>query len=151
MEVFVEIAEYLMFSQNKTLESIYRKMEDLDLEFRRGKSIIDINKAMEKALNPKISFCKTELEIESFATYLKVDVFKKKRTYKKGDRVKIVDYPPAGSGFMIFPEKDPKDTPMGKWLGKVMTVEQVQERCLIMKEDNGRFAWTFSLIDKKVE
>lgn len=149
MAVFMEMAEYLMFSQNKTLESVYRKMEDLDLEFRKGKSLKDINKSIEKARDPKVGFYKTELELEALATYLKVDVFKKKRTYKKGDRVKIVDNPPAGSGFMVC--KNPKDTPMGKWLGKVMTVVQVQERCLIMKEDNGRFAWTYSLIEKKVE
>ena len=147
----MEMAEYLMFSQNKTLESVYRKMEDLDLEFRKGKSLRDINKCIEKARDPKVGFYKTELELEVLATYLKVDVFKKKRTYKKGDRIKIVDNPPAGSGFMVFPGKDPKETPMGKWLGKVMTVVQVQERCLIMKEDNGRFAWTYSLIEKKVE
>lgn len=147
----MEMAEYLMFSQNKTLESVYCKMEDLDLEFRKGKSLRDINKSIEKARDPKVGFYKTELELEALATYLKVDVFKKKRTYKKGDRVKIVDNPPVGSGFMVFPGKDPKETPMGKWLGKVMTVVQVQERCLIMKEDNGRFAWTYSLIEKKVE
>lgn len=149
MSVFMDMAEYLMFSQNKELESVFRKMEELDLEFRKSKSIKDINKAIEKSRDPKMGHYKTELELEALATYLKVDVFKKKRTYKKGDRVIIVDTPPPGSGFMIG--KNPKETSMGKWLGKVMTVVQVQERCLIMKEDNGRFAWTYSLIEKKVE
>ena len=39
---------------------------------------------------------------------------------------------------------------MGQWLGKIMTIKQVQDRCYIMKEDKGRWAWTPMLIEKRI-
>ena len=59
--------------------------------------------------------------------------------YKKGDRVKIIDN--ASSWGTVYVEE------MSQWLGKTMTIAQVQERCYIMKEDKGRWAWTTSLIE----
>ena len=82
------------------------------------------------------------------AIYLKGDIVKKKSNYKVGDKVKIVNYPPKGSGFTIC--EDPLQCEMGQWLGKIMTIKQVQEHCYIMKEDRGRWAWTFDLIEKKI-
>lgn len=67
---------------------------------------------------------------------------------KPGDRVKIVDMPPKGSAFTIC--QDPKSTEMGQYLGKVVTVAQVQSRCVLIKQDRGKFAWTPCLIEKKV-
>ena len=147
--IYIELAEYLMFSENKNRISIDKKLDDLGLQFRKNKGIKDINKAIEKARDPKNGHYRTELEIDMLAVYLKVDVVKKKSKYKVGDKVKIVDYPPRNSAFMICDK--PVESEMGKWLGKVMTVKQVQDRCYIMKEDNGRWTWTNSLIEKKVD
>ncbi len=146
---YVELAEYILFSQDKSSEGLDKKLNDLSLEFRKNKGIRDINKAIEKARNPKNGFYRTELEIDMLSVYLKEDVVKKKSKYKVGDRVKIVDYPPKGSAFTIC--SNPFETEMGQWLGKIMTVKQVQERCYIMKEDKGQWAWTASLIEKKVD
>ena len=63
------------------------------------------------------------------------------RELKPGDRVKIVDIPPKGSAYT---------EEMGEWLGTVMTVKKVRERCCYMKEDGGKWAWTPMLIDRKV-
>lgn len=67
---------------------------------------------------------------------------------KPGDKVKIVDTPPKGSAFTLC--KDPKSTEMGQYLGKVVTVAQIQPRCVLIKQDRGKFAWTPCLIEKKV-
>ena len=146
--IYIELAEYLMFSENKNRVSIDKKLDDLGLQFRKNKGIKDINKAIEKARDPKNGHYRTELEIDMLAIYLKVDVVKKKAKYKVGDKVKIVDFPPRNSSFMICDK--PVESEMGKWLGKVMTIKKVEERCYIMKADNGRWAWTPSLIEKKV-
>lgn len=147
--VYMDLAEYVMFSGDKTKFGLDKKLNDLNLEFRKGKGIKDINKAIEKARDPKNGCYRTELEVDMLSMYLRVDVVKKKSKYKVGDKVKIVDYPPKGSGFMIC--DDPLTCEMGQWLGKIMTIRQVQERCYIMKEDRGRWAWTPSLIEKKVD
>ena len=147
--LYVELAEYIMFSQDKSLASVNKKIEDLGLQFRKNKGIKDINKAIEKARDPKNGHYRTELEIDMLAVYLKVDIVKKKAKYKVGDKVKIVDYPPRNSAFMIC--DNPVESEMGKWLGKIMMIRQVEERCYIMKEDKGRWAWTPSLIEKKVD
>ena len=147
--IYIELAEYLMFSENKNRVSIDKKLDDLGLQFRKNKGIKDINKAIETARDPKNGHYRTELEIDMLAIYLKVDVVKKKAKYKVGDKVKIVDFPPRNSAFMICDK--PVESEMGKWLGKVMTIKKVEERCYIMKEDNGRWAWTPSLIEKKVD
>lgn len=67
---------------------------------------------------------------------------------KPGDRVKIVDMPPKGSAFTIC--KDPKSVEMGQYLGKVVTIAQVQARCVLIKQDRGKFAWTPEFIERKV-
>ncbi len=67
---------------------------------------------------------------------------------KPGDKVKIVDMPPEGSAFTIC--ENPKSTKMGLYLGKVVTVTQVQPRCILIKQDKGKFAWTPCLIERKV-
>ena len=146
--IYIELAEYLMFSENKNRISIDKKLDDLGLQLRKNKGVKDINKAIEKARDPKNGHYRTELEIDMLAVYLKVDVVKKKSKYKVGDKVKIVDFPPRNSAFMICDK--PVESEMGKWLGKVMTIKKVEERSYIMKEDNGRWAWTPSLIEKKV-
>ena len=146
--VYLELAQYIMFSQEKGKESLEKKLNDLGLEFRKNKGIKDINKAIEKARDPKNGHYRTEMEVDYLALCLKIDVVKAKSKYKVGDRVKIVDYPPKGSGFMIC--DDPLQSEMGQWLGKIMTIRQVQERCYIMKEDKGRWAWTPVLIEKKI-
>ena len=67
----VELAEYIMFSQDKSSEGLDKKLNDLGLEFRKNKGIRDINKAIEKARNPKNGFYRTELEIDMLSVYLK--------------------------------------------------------------------------------
>ncbi len=146
--LYVDLAEYIMFSQDKSLAGVNKKIEELGLEFRKNKGISDINKAIQKARDPKNGHYRIEFEIDMLAIYLKGDIVKKKSKYKVGDRVKIVNYPPEGSGFTIC--EDPLQCEMGQWLGKIMTIKQVQEFCYIMKEDKGRWAWTPSLIEKKV-
>lgn len=146
--VYIELAEYIMFLEDKSLIGLNKKLEELGLVFRKNKGIKDINKAIEKARDPKNGHYRTEMEVDMLALYLKMDIVKKKSKYKVGDKVKIVDYPPRNSAFMIC--DNPVESEMGKWLGKVMTIRQVQERCYIMKEDNGRWAWTPALIEKKV-
>lgn len=68
---------------------------------------------------------------------------------KVGDRIKIVDEPPKGSAFTIC--RDPHQTEMGQYLGKVVTVAMVQTRCVLIKQDRGRFAWTPELIEEKID
>lgn len=148
-KVYMDLADYIYFGQDRTKETLDKKLNELGLEFRKNKGIKDINKAIEKARDPKNGHYRTEMEVDMLAVYLKIDIVKKKSKYKVGDRVKIVDYPPKGSGFMIC--DDPLQSEMGQWLGKVMTIRHVQERCYIMKEDRGRWAWTPILIEKKVD
>lgn len=153
------LAEYIMCTPNITDEMIMEKARDCGFEFRKNKGILDVYKAYKKAKDPKKGFGKIELELKIFETYLFNDVFKedkvekkmefsKNMKYKVGDKVRIVKYPPKGSGFMIT--TDPLNSEMGKWLGKIMTIAQVQSRCYIMKEDNGKWAWTPSLIECKI-
>lgn len=146
--VYIDLADYIMFSQDKSREGLDKKLNELGLEFRKNKGIKDINKAVDKARDPKNGHYRVEMEVDYLALCLKIDVVKAKSKYKVGDRVKIVDYPPKGSGFMIC--DDPLKSEMGQWLGQIMTIRQVQERCYIMKDDKGRWAWTSALIEKKV-
>jgi hypothetical protein len=67
---------------------------------------------------------------------------------KAGMRIKIVAEPPKGSAFEIC--KDPHQTEMGQYLNKVVTITRVHERCVSIKEDRGRYAWTPMLIEKVV-
>ena len=85
---YIELAEYLMFSENKNRVSIDKKLDELGLQFRKNKGIKDINKAIEKARDPKNGHYRIELEIDMLAVYLKVDVVKKKSKYKVGDKIK---------------------------------------------------------------
>jgi hypothetical protein len=88
-------------------------------------------------------------EISLFNKYL-LDILKKdynfeKSTYSRdfsvGDVVKIVDVPPQGSAYV---------KEMSEWLGTYMTIKEQQNRCYLMREDNGKWAWTPSLIEKIV-
>ena len=146
--VYLDLADYIYFSKNKSLEGLNNKLNELGLEFRKNKGIKDINKAIEKARNPKNGHYRTEMEVDYLALCLKIDIVKQKSKYKVGDKVKIVDYPPEGSGFEIC--NNSLESEMGQWLGKVMTIKQVQDRCYIMKEDKGCWAWTPMLIEKRV-
>ena len=147
--VYTDLAEAVLFGSIKNYTDFLNYANKLDLEMRKNKSFKDVEDAVRKAKDPKRGHCKVEFEISMLAVYLKTDVVKKKSKYKVGNRVKIVDYPSKGSGFMIC--DDPLKSEMGQWLGKIMTIQQVQERCYIMKEDKGRWAWTPSLIEKKVD
>ena len=99
--VYLDLADYIYFSKNKSLEGLNNKLNELGLEFRKNKGIKDINKAIEKARNPKNGHYRTEMEVDYLALCLKIDIVKQKSKYKVGDKVKIVDYPPEGSGFEI--------------------------------------------------
>ena len=99
--VYLDLADYIYFSKNKSLEGLNNKLNELGLEFRKNKGIKDINKAIEKARNPKNGHYRTEMEVDYLALCLKIDIVKQKAKYKVGDKVKIVDYPPEGSGFEI--------------------------------------------------
>ena len=136
--VYTDLAEGVLFGGIKTYSDFVSYAGKLGLEFRKNKSMKDVEDAIRKAKDPKRGYGKVEFEINMLAVYLKTDVVKKKAKYKVGDKVKIVDYPPMGSGFMIC--DNPVESEMGKWLGKIMTIVQVQERCYIMKEDKGRWA-----------
>ena len=68
--IYIELAEYLMFSENKNRISIDKKLDDLGLQFRKNKGVKDINKAIEKARDPKHGHYRTELEIDMLRVYL---------------------------------------------------------------------------------
>ena len=67
---------------------------------------------------------------------------------KPGMRIKIVAEPPKGSAITIA--RNPKETEMGSYLGRVVTVTRVHERCASIREDGGKFAWTPMLIERKL-
>lgn len=67
---------------------------------------------------------------------------------KPGMRIQLVADPPKGSAITIA--LNPKETEMGSYLGKIVTVTRVHERCVSIKEDHGKFAWTPMLIAKVV-
>ena len=67
---------------------------------------------------------------------------------KPGARIQIVSEPPKGSAFEIC--QDPHQTARGKYLNKVVTVTHVHARCVSIREDGGRFAWTPMLIERVV-
>lgn len=144
--VYTELAEKVLLGSVNNFAEFKYYADKLGLEMRKNKSFKDVEVAVRKAKDKGYSEVE---EVNMLAVYLKVDVVKKKAKYKVGDKVKIVDYPPRNSAFMVC--DNPVETEMGKWLGKVMTIRQVQERCYIMKEDRGRWAWTPSLIEKKVD
>lgn len=69
------LANKIMFSES-SLQSLDAILNELGLEYRKGKTIQDVYKAIKKARNPKMSYYKSELECSSLAMYLKLDVFK---------------------------------------------------------------------------
>ena len=73
-----------MFSANKNSTETRRKMAELGLEYRKNKEFKDVLAAFCKAKNHKYGFGITELEIKAFATFLELDVVKKKRKRKDG-------------------------------------------------------------------
>lgn len=62
-----------------------------------------------------------------------------------GDRIRLVMDPPKGSAITI--SSNPKETEMGQYLGHVVTVSKLHERCVSIREDGGKFAWTPMLIE----
>lgn len=146
--IYNEVAEYIMFTSGLSNEKVIEKLNSLEIVFRKNKGISDIVSALNKARNPKIGRCKTEFEIDMFFLYLEKDILKRKRLYKVGDKVKIVDTPPKNSNLTLV--KDYKNTPMGKYLSDVMTIAKVEEKFYIMKEDEGRYAWSLDFIELKV-
>lgn len=68
---------------------------------------------------------------------------------KAGDRIRLVTEPPEGSAITI--SKNPKETEMGRYLSRVVTVTKVHDRCVSIKEDGGRWAWTPMLIESKMD
>lgn len=77
--VYQDLAEWLMFSSNKSFEEFKRKAAEHGLELRKNRGIQDINKAIAKAKDHKRSFCKVELEINMLQAYLKSDILKEIR------------------------------------------------------------------------
>lgn len=73
-----DIAEYVMFGVVKTEKDLQDKIEG-QWEYRKGKSIVDINTAVKKGI--KLGMGKTEDEIDCVAMYLGY-VFKKVRKKK---------------------------------------------------------------------
>jgi hypothetical protein len=67
---------------------------------------------------------------------------------KPGMRIKLVTEPPERSGMPVA--LNPKETEMGSYLGQTVTVVRVHERCVTIKEDHGKFAWTSPLIEKVI-
>ena len=67
---------------------------------------------------------------------------------KPGMRIKIVATPPKGSAFE--PGNNPHQTEMGAYLNQIVTVTHVYERCVSIKEDHGKFAWTPMLIERVI-
>lgn len=65
-----------------------------------------------------------------------------------GARIQLVTDPPKGSAITI--SRNPKETEMGSYLGKTVTVTRVHERCVSIREDGGKFAWTPMLIERKL-
>lgn len=77
-ERYIELAEYIFFSENKSLDGLNDKLNMLHLQFRKNKGIVDINKAILKAKDYKKGRLRTELEIGMLSIYLK-DIIKNKR------------------------------------------------------------------------
>lgn len=74
-----DIAKQIMFGGVNNKELLDKYIEG-QWEFRKGKTLLDVRKAIEKA--KKNGNLKTEYELDWFSLYLK-DVFKKKRTPPK--------------------------------------------------------------------
>lgn len=146
--IYNEVAEYIMFSSGLSNEKVIEKLNNLELIFRKNKGISDIISALNKSKSPKIGRCQTEFEVDMFSLYLEKDILKRKRLYKVGDRVRIVEVPPKNSNLNFF--KDYKNTPRGKYLGTVMTIAKVEETFYVMKEDDGYYAWSLDFIETKI-
>lgn len=74
IQTLEDMAEGILFGKWKTLDNIMSETNGF-YEMRKGKTIEDIQKAVKKALNPKMSYGKTENEIANLELYLR-DVFK---------------------------------------------------------------------------
>lgn len=70
---FKSVASIIMFRPTELDKTI----ETYGLQYRKGKSAIDIKKAIDKACKPKNGFGKIEYELSMLEVYLEVDVFKK--------------------------------------------------------------------------
>lgn len=76
-----QLAEYVMFSARLTKLEVERRMQQLGLTYRSGKSFADIQSALVKARKPKNGHLKTEVELQLFVVYL--DVYTLKETRKR--------------------------------------------------------------------
>jgi hypothetical protein len=76
---YIELAEWIMFAQNKTNDALKSELDKYNLEFRKHKGIKDINDAIQKARDPKNGHYRTELEVEMLAVYLDKTILKKKK------------------------------------------------------------------------
>lgn len=46
------------------------------VEYRKGKTIEDVKKALKRACNPKVGMAKVEVELSMFELYLRTQVFR---------------------------------------------------------------------------
>lgn len=147
------LGEQFYYSRNKSEETFRGLLNKYPLMYRKDKSFKDVRDAWIKVKSMKNRpnyFPTISEEISVFNKYL-LDILKRdynfeKSTYSRdfsiGDVVKIVDVPPQGSAYV---------DEMSEWLGTYMTIKEQQNRCYIMREDNGRWAWTPSLIEKIIK
>lgn len=147
------LGEQFYYSRNKCEETFRDLLIKYPLMYRKDKSFADVRSAWLKVKSqrnkPDYVPMGVVEEISLFNKYL-LDILKRdynfeKSTYSRdfgvGDVVKIVDVPPQCSAYV---------NEMSEWLGTYMTIKEQQNRCYIMKEDMGKWAWTPSLIEKIV-
>lgn len=147
------LGEQFYYERNKCEETFRRLLNKYPLMYRKDKSFADVRSAWLKVKSqrnrPDYTPIGVSGEISLFNKYL-LDILKKdynfeKSTYSRdfcvGDVVKIVDVPPQGSAYV---------EEMSEWLSTYMTIKEQQNRCYIMREDKGKWAWTPSLIEKIV-
>ena len=148
------LGEQFYYERNKCEETFCKLKNKYPLMYRKDKSFADVRSAWLKVKSqrnkPDYVPMGVADEISLFNKYL-LDILKKdynfeKSTYSRdfgvGDVVKIVDVPPQGSAYI---------NEMSEWLGTYMTIKEQQNRCFLMKEDSGKWAWTPSLIEKVIK
>lgn len=79
MDKYMMLAEFIMFTSGITAERIANKMDELGFEYRKGKGIKDILKAVQKARDPKNGHYRTEMELDMFRLYIEKDIVKIRR------------------------------------------------------------------------
>ena len=74
--LYIELAEYILLTENLTTSQLGKKIGALGLTFRKNKTIRDVIEAVRKARDPKKSYGKIEFEIDWLGLYLAKDVLK---------------------------------------------------------------------------